>query len=103
MILGMLERWDRRNQRILEAHNDRAKTQPLVTPGALQVIFADVTLNVAWMCFLIGTILILEGSVWTKVVGGAFYLGAVAALVIGGRRVVEKLGKARRNRRQVRR
>lgn len=99
--MGLLERWDRRNQRVLEDHNERAKTQPLVTPGALAIIFADITVNVAWMCFLIGTILILEGSAWAKAVAGVVYLGALAALFIGGRHVLENLREVRRQRRRT--
>ena len=94
--MGLLERWDRRNQRVLEDHNQRAKTRPLIAPGALAIIFADATLHVAWMCFLIGTLLMLEGSAWTKVVGGVAYVGALAALLIGGRHVVANLRQARR-------
>lgn len=99
--VGFLERWDRRNQRVLQAHNERARTEPLVKPGGLAIIFADFTLNVAWMSFLIGTILLFEGSSPAKVVGGAFYVGALAALVVGGRHVVSQVREARQQRRRT--
>jgi hypothetical protein len=96
-----LERWDRHNDRVLQRQNERAKSQPLVKPGALAIIFADVTLNVAWMLFLIGAILLIEEGLLTKIVGGAFSGAAVLTLIIGGRHVVEKVREAQRQRRRA--
>ena len=93
--VGLLDRWDRRNQETLRRHND---VEEVVEPGAVTVFSLPALIKIAVLALVVAVAGVMSGELWG-------YGAAVLALLIGGamcldlgRDVAEDVGDWKRRR-----
>lgn len=72
--VGLLGRWDRRNQRTLDAHSERDE---VVEPGVVSIYSVPALIKIAVITVAVAVVLVVQGELWS-------YLAAPVALLIGG-------------------